>query len=69
MVQVEIDNMLKMSRIKLENVMKRQRNEWKELYELFDQFKKSSSIDVMKMNEANFIQKMEEVIRICIKQE
>lgn len=42
--------MLKMSRIKLENVMKKQRNEWKELYELFDQFKKSSSIDVMKMN-------------------
>lgn len=62
-IQYELDNLVKIAKIKLENLIKRQSNEWKELYDLFEQFKKSSSLEVMKMNEANFLIKMEEVIK------
>jgi hypothetical protein len=54
----EMDNMRKFARVKLEATIKREGKEWRQLLEMFDNYARSSSKEVLRMNEINFILKM-----------
>ena len=54
--------MKKLARVKLDNTIKRYGREWKELLDCFDNYSKSSSKEVLRIHEINFILKMNEIL-------